>query len=192
MTEFTGYTGELAQDSPALAQALRRASFSQLERSWLADLYTLTAIHGGLEEPELRREPGVRYNPRPARLCQLLLQEGKVRQAEELAAAILLCSDRELDCRSPSAQTRSASSLRQEVRGVLTSKNAARASLPGQRIALASALDTSRHLHMRELDDAERQRQIQDVDQIMRTVSPDLSQDRLTILLSSLLERLSR
>lgn len=106
MTNDGDFTGDLSHDSPQLAGHLRRF-FSEMDRQALADIYKDVWKCGGCLD-EVLREPGVSFNPKPARLCCLLIQEGDVRDAELLSITLLSCVPRN----SPKLIPDSASAIR--------------------------------------------------------------------------------
>jgi hypothetical protein len=94
-------------------------------------------------EPELGRPAGQSFNPRPARLCQILIKEIQEKDQGVLAAAMLSClSPAELeDLRSSQVE------WEPEVTLALTaiSHSSAGASRESQAIGLAGLLDEIRH-----------------------------------------------
>ena len=52
-------------------------------------LFLRTLEFGGLSEEDFEREPGVSYNPRPARVALILIKDLKIKSAETISAGIL-------------------------------------------------------------------------------------------------------
>ena len=104
-------------------------------------------------EPELGRPAGQSFNPRPARLCQILIKEIQEKDQGVLAAAMLSClSPAELeDLRSSQVD------WEPEVTLALAaiSHSSAGASRESQAIGLAGLLDEIRHFHLRPLSPEE-------------------------------------
>lgn len=78
--------------STSLAGILRREIDAHHHFS-LDEIFAFTLATGGEREVGFEREAGVSYNPRPARLVQILIGDCDVRDPVILSGAILACSD---------------------------------------------------------------------------------------------------
>ena len=119
-----GHTGDLKTDSPALFGELKRR-FSIEEASRASVEYATCASKGGLNEGLIVRDPEVSFNPRPARICLILLKEVK-----EVSIGEIL-----------------------EVLQVETLQQPALTTVPSVKLALI--IDELRHLHMTKLSPQE-------------------------------------
>jgi hypothetical protein len=151
------HSGSLRADSPGLYGSLKKfasaAELEQLEEAFLA----AWKLGAGTEAP-ITRDPGVSYNPRPARIATILIKECQNLAAQEIAACFWI-----------SAITRGAELPQTDYAGKQLAQQAFAAlndsSLPtlkanALRIAAAVLVDSIRHLHMSSLSDTERQAEI--------------------------------
>lgn len=105
--------------------------------------YALSCANGGLDEGPIKRSAGASFNPRPARICQILLQECQERDFDTLSAGLLISST----AREPfPAPLQKAAIILSAARNFFCSRDSVAA--PAERVALALHLDTLRHLHM--------------------------------------------
>ena len=122
--------GVLEKTAPGLAGALRRA-FPPAAALEVAATYAEVLERSGLESPSIDRPEGASFNPRPARICQILMTDGGGSTPEELQLAVRLSIPRRGDPPQLPPPPN-----------------------PSDRVALALAIDDVRHLHM--TDPAER------------------------------------
>lgn len=138
MTNDGIFTGELRHDSPQLDGLLRR--FFELE---IADIvretYRLSWKDGACNE---MREVGVSFNPLPARICCILIQEGEVNDAKRLQIALLSCTSGEGDDTMLSLSEE----LKQKVLAVRDRRFPIDSTL--EPLYVAHDLDILRHMHM--------------------------------------------
>lgn len=127
-----GHTGDLKTDSPALFGELKRR-FSIEEASRVSAEYTTCVSNGGLNEGLIVRDPEVSFNPRPARICLILLKELK-----EVSIGELL-----------------------EVLKLETLQQPTLTALPSVKLALI--VDELRHLHMTKLSSQEIRARIREI-----------------------------
>jgi hypothetical protein len=138
----------LVVEAPALRGAVLKL-FGTAGVSVIAADYERVAALGGNVEVGLNREEGVRYNPRIARVSQLALDEGGIRELSALRAVIwstvsdakALMELRDLD-------------VRLMAQCVLSDDESAETSVLTIRAVLV--LDRIRHLHMTVLDAADK------------------------------------
>lgn len=136
----------LERTAPGLFHALRRA-FPAPVVVELGRLYEAAVGAVGLESPAIPREPGVSFNPWPARISRILLSDGEA-SAETIGAALeSFVSVEQVSLVSPLASRETTA----EVRAALLSFEAP-LSEPGEGIILARLLDEVRHLHLSNLD----------------------------------------
>lgn len=135
------FKGELATESQQLYGLFRR-HFSTDELERLKAAYRYAVKNGGCEEPA-ERAPGVSYNPRPARICCLLIQEEKVTDPQLMISALL-------SSLHESVIARSTGEFEQEA--VADALAVAKRSFPCpirlEPLYLAHDLDILRHAHM--------------------------------------------
>lgn len=78
--------------SPHFVGIVRR-HFSAEESSCLIATLAFALARGGEEEVGFRRDAGVSYNPRPARVAEILIGDGAERDSSVVSAGIVACSD---------------------------------------------------------------------------------------------------
>ena len=79
----------LAKSSPALFGLLRR-SFPATAIALAEECFALSLQLGGLEDSAVFRAEGVSFNPKPARLALILLNETSFRELELVCSAMLM------------------------------------------------------------------------------------------------------
>ena len=140
----------LQRSAPGLYHAIRR-SFSGGVIAQFEALYGATCDLIGKEDSTVYRPEGASYNPRPARICRILLEEFAA-PLEVLGSAlgVLLPEDAALAWGEFPI-------LRADVvSGAKARLNGGREDIPppGEAIALAVVLDAVRHLHMSQPESA--------------------------------------
>lgn len=126
LSSSTWLTAE--QTAPGFAATVRRA-FPPDAALAIAGVYAEVVARGGLESPTIHRPEGASFNPRPARICQILLAEGGVTSPDTVCAALWATIGEVAECQlNPAWPT----------------------------IEAALALDEVRHLHMTAPDGAHR------------------------------------
>lgn len=80
----------LGKYSPHLAAVVRRRTAVR-DVSLLEEAFAFALAHGASAEEPLR-PPGMAFNPRPARVAQIVIESGGLSEAEAIAAAILSCA----------------------------------------------------------------------------------------------------
>ena len=161
-----------AELTPSQAlDALLRKRLSATAAARITALYRWAAQHGSLEEPGIVRAAGVSFNPKPSRICQLLISEGQVTDGHSIEAALLAIS-------SPSAEPPSGFERAGELAALVRDPVLSASNSDAFSVALAIALDTVRHLHMG--DDPELRRRWLAASAALlsqnREISPRLSQ----------------
>jgi hypothetical protein len=140
----------LQSSAPGLYHAVRR-SFSGAVSAQFEALYGATCELIGKEDSTVYRPEGASYNPRPARICRILLEEFAA-PPEVLGSAlgVLLPEDAAIDLGEfPIVRA-------DIVSGAKARLNGGRGDIPapGEAIALAVVLDAVRHLHMSQPESA--------------------------------------
>jgi hypothetical protein len=139
--------------SPALAASLS-AFFNGAELEFLFASYRLACEVSALNEDRVIRENGAAFNPRPARIAAILIKEGKIRDANTIAAAFLACGEPSKISGLQIADH--ILSLSKQAQHII--KNGAavhNTSAEALTIAYAIILDGIRHLHMTNMTHAE-------------------------------------
>ncbi|MCB0322268.1 MAG: hypothetical protein KDD69_01810 [Bdellovibrionales bacterium] len=135
----------IADTSPNLAGVLRRM-FPAAATEQIQQAYTYAIENGGGRECDFERDPEASYNPRPARIALILINNAEVREVDELQAALLATVP------LPSSSDGFSDLVRQWAQAAarITSEpsQADPCSVPPIRIALAHYLDRARHLHL--------------------------------------------
>lgn len=180
-----GHNGDLAHDSPALFGALKRVfcdgddSHSNYIKL-LEKVYSASVANGALEEVELTREPEASYNPRPARVCQILLKEVGESDPAVLAAAMLCCATR-LPAHEIVAGSHKLFSLVAEYpKDVLSAV---------ERVKLALLIDDIRHIHRSTRPRSEISRILSSAIELVSN-SPNPENDRLRIVARAAIENI--
>ena len=137
----TDKSSQSFRESPHLRKSLERQGFG--DSALLRDAFELAVASGGLRELDFEREEGASYNPRPARVALILLDNCGVRDELTLAAGILAASD------APEAE---AAETLAEAISIAKSTRCTAAALANAddrllNIALTLQLDRARHRH---------------------------------------------
>lgn len=138
--------GDLLEDAPGLHRLLTR-KLTAVDQRHLECAYQAAVLIGAGEDAGLRRTEGASFNPKPARLCQLLLVELAIIDPVPLSAAFF--------CAAPVQEsTMSKGQFEEEIklaRQALVFPNLDAVALEEtyvQELALALRLDLIRHVHM--------------------------------------------
>ena len=127
--------------SPALQGELE-LHYGTSEVAMLSQVFEVACENGALFENGVRRAEGASFNPRPARIAQIILANTKGWTAETLASAILCCCKRD-------ALTAFNTFSQQTIKICENFFSGHPESHPQSAIiALALSLDELRHLHM--------------------------------------------
>ena len=133
--------------SPHLAGSLEKiltpAQCSELDEVWN---YVVQA--GGMAEIGFEREPGVSYNPRPARVGLILLSNFEVTEVHVIAAGFLSCVDDSVAYSG--ALAKDATKLAERSKHSIRELAAAPENDEVLLVALARHLDDVRHFHLRD------------------------------------------
>ena len=81
----------IKERSPKLHGLLRR-NFDDSDLFLFESAFEYAAASGGLLEVDFERDPLASYNPRPARIAQIVFEDAQQTEADVLAAAILASS----------------------------------------------------------------------------------------------------
>lgn len=138
------------EHSPKLKGTLRRL-LPDTERKAVESFFLLAIQFGGLEELDYIREEGQSFNPRPARILSILIDQANQRSPLVLSAASVASVWSELppetQARIPSEVAEVAEQAAHISRTIMTEEHSKRLK-PAILIALASYLDRARHLHL--------------------------------------------
>ena len=153
------HVGNLNLDAPGLVSALKMAlppEFVDL----LGGVYAAAADLDGLVENPIKRGELDSFNPRPARVCQILLKEAKENDPVVLAAAMLSCA--------------SSLPVDELIGGSyalvnLSKKFPTESSLASSRVVLALLIDQLRHVHMSSISRDEIDGIVKRAEQILST-----------------------
>ena len=180
---------ELASDSPSLWGSLQRRILDS-DRAQLAEIYSLACAYGALSEGGVRREGGASFNPRPARICQILINECNESDPDVFAAAMLACctSQPDFQVASPAAVGWGVASRVIRVQSGLEIQFDETVA----RVLLALQLDELRHLHMTELSCVERQLLCGRVANLLPQIEESSSNRRLKMLVVAAIDRFER
>ena len=148
----------------------------------LEEAFTASVESGGLEDAAVPREEGASYNPRCARVCQILL-EARVDAHEVLAAGILVPGV------ARPGITPATEHLCREFDLIALSPTLGGASINAQLIFLALRLDELRHLHLSSHPPPARQALIINTRNALATHSDSLRGNRLLVMVQSWLDR---
>lgn len=81
----------LTKDSPHLALTLKKKLKDLSSGEAIEKAFDFALAKGGREEIDYPRKPGMSFNPRPARVCLILINDLRVLDSEILQAAMLGC-----------------------------------------------------------------------------------------------------
>ncbi|MBL7661351.1 hypothetical protein JNK13_01230 [bacterium] len=82
----------LAQSSPHLDGVFRRLQkYSPQELELLKTAYQTAILNHGAVEPDFSRDPGVSFNPRPARISLILINTVDISDLQSICAGMLAC-----------------------------------------------------------------------------------------------------
>ncbi len=120
------------------------------DRALLHAAFEIAIENGGLLEQDFKREEGVNYNPRPARVVYILTKECGYTTSTQLAAAMIaVVSEADLD----PADLPMPSEVQDLVRSArLPLAELASQSVEAIQIACAIQLDRARHFHLADPD----------------------------------------
>jgi hypothetical protein len=144
----------LERESQTAFGALSRSALSLADKERVITIYKLAAQSGAQSEYPIHREPGVTFNPRPARILLLLLKEGRCSYGRLVSAAPLVTL--------PVASITSIKELIETPEGILArdAHISPDSSPEAATLALTLALDAIRHLHMTILSTEEQQEKL--------------------------------
>ena len=160
------HTGDLKTDSPGILRSLK-AFLTPIEIQEFSEAYLTSIQSGGNIENGLTRKENASYNPRPARICEILIKETKESRLEVLLAALYSCAP---NC-------------------TVTEDISKESSLC---IALAITLDTLRHLHMTNLSNKDKKIEIDLAKGLIGSAEDSTSAARLCTMIKTSLKRLEK
>lgn len=179
------HTGNFEHDAPAAYAAFKRL-FERLELKRLCNIYSLVFNGQGTREPEILREIGMSYNPKPARICHILMREVERRSAAELSSSMLSCLSAEKIKQTP-PEIAKLNEIEDACQALDPTDSLNSASGFVKDLHLAHKLDFLRHLHMMNLDSATYTRKYQEIEHSIKLLS---SNSRLIELINSLILKL--
>lgn len=148
MPSAINFKGDLSHDSPSLQARLQRLLAPSALPAF-AEAYRHCFASGGVGEVFAVRDPQASFNPRPARICQIILSDSDERRPEVLAAGLLISSS--VPCNHPDLMA--AESIAAQARSFIPTSTG-ELSNEGAIVVLAWALDALRHLHLGDASDA--------------------------------------
>ncbi len=183
-------SGHFSKDSPKVSKLLHQ-KFSSPEVLLFNLGYSLLAKSEGITEPEIIRVVGASFNPKPARICELLILEAHTTEIDLLLAAVALCSTDPI-LFSEVLESEGASGVANIVSSVhayLNKSNNTDSLTPqAQNLMAAICLDKVRHLHMSTLTVPDRISYFQYVDDHILKIISDPLASRLKIMLETSLK----
>lgn len=140
----------IQNDSPHLASVLK-LRFPGEDCRLLDEVFEFTLTHGGLLEIDFKRPEGASYNPRPARVSLILINDAGIRELQVLAAAMLasIWSPEISDLAESQNFPKDLLELAERANSdpdELLAQSSAQGNMAGI-IAVALRLDRARHLH---------------------------------------------
>ena len=190
-SEFRGHTGELKHDSPGLL-GLVRQFLREDEVKQLAEVYCEACRCGALNESSVVRQPGISYNPRPARICQILINECSEKGLRVLGAAMYACAARNGESGSAFVEEwQIASRVRMEISNYRDGHRFELTEVE-EAIFLAVKLDELRHMHMTPLPEEHKRDVYRQVKEKLVPSIVHSSSSRLKALIESWLNRFER
>ena len=168
--------------APALYNHFSR-SFTSDQLQTISSLFGLVVEQQGLEDPRIIRPEGASFNPRPARICQIIIAEYGASDSENsiprsdrakpsyllfLAALLSQLSRQQRDLLPELANVPSSVWITaSEASKLIKSEVAAADNHDSEIIYLSDRLDWLRHLHMSNLDLKQQAKFIQDLDNVV-------------------------
>ncbi len=142
----------IKQYSPHLSFVLARA-FPQEALVLFDDAFDAAVKANGMVEEDFEREEGASFNPRPARIALILINDGKVREVNTIASGIIFPSEQSIETNSNkhfSALPEKILEVRNRARDLLQNPESYKAneSQAAATVVLASWLDRMRHLRI--------------------------------------------
>ena len=175
---------DLKLAAPAVHAALCRLDTESCDASIFQLAFLLSCQNGGLGEGTVRRTPGASFNPKPARICHILLNECRETRSEVLCAALLISSSAQPPFPSSLA---AAGEILEASRGLFDNQEGIGA--PAQRVALAHHLDVLRHAHMSAFSNEEQRRLVECSKNILAKSFRHPENERLYVLIEAWLNR---
>lgn len=180
-------TGSIEDDAPALFSALTTILGPQAASNF-SILYTKVAGASGLDEPKVTRSPDAGFNPRPSRLCTILIKDCRLHSSDVLAAAMSLCADADKFDESALSEFKEAVSILRDTRSLLRSEYQDYHSV-SLVLALVYQLDLLRHLHMMTLSGADKIRELRVAEELLREADEDFIPEILKKKLETIIAR---
>lgn len=171
--------------SPATYQMLLRTlgpSFLPELAAAFAEAVTLS----GLDYPNLNREPGVNFNPLPARLPQILIRDGNETNSDLLTASLYLPAAQSQKLR-PSPKNSAPISLALQTFSTPTHL----LTQPLARLLLAATLDELRHLHLLNITPLEKQNRLTTLKSSLSSIPLHQENSKLHTLTTAAINRLN-
>lgn len=155
------------------------------ELEYLHSLFNYSFTHGGREEDVVIREEGESFNPRLARLAQLLISEGGETSASVIGAAFLMVLEKKSAAAAPAnAETKA---LAEAAHARTFDRLPAAAAL-----ALAYHLDQIRHLHRSRRSQSESSALLESARTLLSLASPEGRSQRLYTVLTHAISQQER
>lgn len=184
------HTGDLYKDSPGLSLLLKGALTPQ-EQAKLVTLYELACQHGALNEGAITRLEGANFNPRPARIIQILLTDGANSDCTTLAGSLVSCAESTLFEAHPELADQFYKSYL-AIHSALSGDQSKSLVSTEKAIVFSHLLDEVRHLHMRHLSPTSLLKKVSQLRAIYQLIHPLPEYARLNKVVDAAMERASR
>jgi hypothetical protein len=179
-----------------LCKALSKEAESAATRMTISNVFEALATGGLLEHPGIKREVGVSFNPRPARLLEILLREYQTLTPEQMTATLLTvlieppCSDLSIISGLPNLD--STEPMARAI--ILFEQNLGERPLEAKNIpiAMARSLDILRHGHMSNLELKEKSQFMKIASSLLDASKTDTSLARLRVLIETASSRFKK
>ncbi|MCO6432363.1 MAG: hypothetical protein J5J00_16030 [Deltaproteobacteria bacterium] len=175
--------------SPSLWGKLRR-TFRPAEVSIVAAAFDFAVQHGALDERNIERPSEASFNPRPARVAEIVLSGNHDVTSLQVAAAILLCAE-ELPSKSLPAELEEAYQTCAAARRSLSDNSPPPDELTAS-LLLAYMLDDVRHFHMKRDFLAQLDKELPQFESRWRSYSALAPRSKVSALTAHAIERLKR
>lgn len=183
-------SADINNNAPALFAILQKI-FRPDEIKLIEAAYSFSCNHGGLNEGELNRTVGANFNPRPARIAQILISETKITNSHDIIVAILACMNSSPPITFPQFLIEFAEDS-ENTQALLNTNNPKFENFNITNIALAIKLDDIRHLHMRNIPGGELSEKLTECKLWLKHIPSHDQIDRLCVMLNSAISRLER
>lgn len=178
------FKGDISLDSPVLAGAIFR-HLPKDSHARVVAAFRDAVERGACVEAGIPREKEVSFNPRPARLAVILINELGIYSPDAVTACFALS----LSGEKLSGFDSAASSLASEAVRLKSDSSLSPSSVEAEALALVSILDEVRHLHMSSLPLSERKKRCTELEAWSETRPFFPHHDRIVRMIDAALKR---